>query len=58
MRGLVIGLTGAGAAFMAGFWVSVLVKGTANLTALALGLALIALAVGVLWDNSRRGARR
>lgn len=48
MRGLVIGLAGAGAAFMAAFWTSLLVKGQANLTALALGVALIGLAAGVL----------
>lgn len=33
---------------MAAFWTSLLVKGQANLTALALGVALIGLAAGVL----------
>lgn len=57
MRGLVIGLTGAGAAFMAAFWSSLMVKGEASLTALVLGVALIVIAAGVLVVG-RRGVKQ
>ena len=48
MRGLVIGLAGAGAVMMAAFWESLFIKDGIDLTALVLGVVLILSAAGVL----------